>query len=91
MNIQLLKMMRFFSKKRHRFPDLEQKSEPEAIDESTTTKLTDINDDCLEHIFLYLSIEDLLNIAYTSKQLKPAAELAFSNNSGMKKMEIRES
>lgn len=47
-----------------------------------------MNDDCLEHIFLYLSIEDLLNIAYTSKQLKPAAELAFSRNFGTKEMDI---
>lgn len=83
-------MMRFFSKKWHRFTDLEKKSEPEAINESTTTKLTDINDDCLEHIFLYLNIEDLVNIAYTSKQLKPAAESAFSSNFGRKKMLIEE-
>lgn len=84
-------MMRFFAKKWHRSTDFEQKSEPEAIYESTTKKLTDINDDCLEHIFLYLSIKDLVNIAYTSKQLKPAAELAFSRNFGMKEMKIGES
>ena len=95
-------MLRFLWKKWHRFTDFEpQQSEPVAIiNESTTTttttttattKLTDINDDCLEHIFLYLSIEDLVNIAYTSKTLKPAAELAFSRNFGTKRMDIGES
>lgn len=44
---------------------------------ATTIGLTDMNDDCLEHIFQYLSLEALLNIADTNKQLKPAAELAF--------------
>lgn len=44
---------------------------------ATTIRLTDVNDDCLERIFLYLSLEDLLNIADTNKELKPAAEITF--------------
>lgn len=65
----------------------ERASEPKDIDEfnattTTTTILTDLNDDCLEHIFLYLTLEDLLNIVHTNKQLKPAADLAFARNFG---------
>lgn len=43
-----------------------------------STYLTDINDDCLEKIFKYLSLDDLLNIAETSKQLKTAVDWAFN-------------
>lgn len=75
-------MIRFFSKIWQRNKDCRKNavaSESKAIDQSnaTTISLTDLNDDCLEHIFQYLSLEDLLNIADTNKQLKPAAELAF--------------
>ncbi|XP_055306340.1 uncharacterized protein LOC129570671 [Sitodiplosis mosellana] len=44
-----------------------------------TTKLTDVNADCLEHIFKRLSLTDLLNVANSNKQLKPAADLAFKS------------
>lgn len=50
----------------------------DAVEEMiTSTKLTDVNDDCLERVFKYLSLEDLLNVAETSKQLKTAVDRAF--------------
>lgn len=76
-------MIRFLLRMWQRNKDRKKKtvaSESTAINPSnaTTIRLTDMNDDCLEHIFLYLSLEDLLNIADTNKQLKPAAELTFA-------------
>ncbi|XP_055306315.1 uncharacterized protein LOC129570649 [Sitodiplosis mosellana] len=47
-----------------------------------TTKLTDVNVDCLEHIFKNLSLIDLLNVADSNKQLKPAADLVFASRYG---------
>lgn len=47
-----------------------------------------MNDDCLEHIFLYLSLEDLLSIVHTNKLLKTAAEFAFARNFGRGKLVV---
>lgn len=60
---------------------------PDVIDaqNASLTKLTDVNDDCLEHIFLYLSLRDLLSIADSSKSLKTATDMAFARNFGGKK------
>lgn len=58
------------------------------IDKTPTSKkmaemiLTDVNDDCLEKIFMCLSLDDLLNIAHTNKQLKNAADLTFTRKFG---------
>lgn len=81
------KMIRFVLRKFHRNKDRDQKakpSKPETINESnaTTKKLTDLNDDCLESIFLYLSLADLVTIVDTNKHLRTAAELAFVRNFG---------
>lgn len=57
------------------------KSSHETVNEPNATtekKLTDLNVDCLEQVFLYLSLKDLLNIVHANKQLKPAAELVFA-------------
>ncbi|XP_055307431.1 uncharacterized protein LOC129571638 [Sitodiplosis mosellana] len=58
------------------------------IDDTLTNemRLTDLIDDCLEPIFLKLSIEDLVAIAHTNKQLKPAAASAFARKFGTKKI-----
>ncbi|XP_055306308.1 uncharacterized protein LOC129570643 [Sitodiplosis mosellana] len=53
-----------------------------------TTKLTDVNFDCLEHIFKRLSLTDLLNVAESNKQLKPAADLAFKSQFGNRLIKI---
>lgn len=45
--------------------------------DSNQMKLTDVIDDCLERIFKYLSVEDLLAIADTNTQLRPAAYEAY--------------
>ncbi|XP_055305963.1 uncharacterized protein LOC129570400 [Sitodiplosis mosellana] len=47
-----------------------------------TTKLTDVNVDCLEPIFKNLSLIDLLNVSDSNKQLKPAADLVFASRYG---------
>lgn len=51
-------------------------------------KLTDLIDDCLEHIFLFVDYRDLYNIAHASKQLKAAADMAFSARVGKKKFRL---
>lgn len=81
-------MIRFFSKNWQKRADCEQKSKSSKCKVITITKLTDMNDDCLEHIFLYLSLEDLLNIVHTNKQLRSAADLAFKRNFGRGKLVI---
>lgn len=60
--------------KRHR-----QNSPDEPVE---ITNITDINDDCLEHIFKKLSFDDLLNVADSCKRLKNAARLAFTSKYG---------
>lgn len=79
----------YFTRKRRRDEENEkqlnqQKSESTSMavieTESITfqTKLTDINDDCLEKVFMHLSLDVLLNILHTNTQLKPAADMAFA-------------
>lgn len=79
----MLKMIRFFKRKKDR--ERKSKSSESVSSHETnerTKKLTDLNDDCLEQIFLYLSLEDLLNIVCENKieRLVPAAESAFKRN-----------
>lgn len=52
--------------------------------------LTDLHLDCLESIFRYLPLRDLLNVADSNKQLRKAAELVFSLKHGTKTIEIFE-
>lgn len=78
-------------RKFHRNKDRERKWEPPKPMETegsnaTTKQLTDLDDDCLEHIFAYLSLEDLLSVVHTNKHLTTAAELAFVRNFGRKKI-----
>lgn len=44
------------------------------------TKLTALGVDCLERIFRYLPLDDLLNVADSNKQLKEVADLVFVLN-----------
>lgn len=81
------KMIRFVMRKFQRNKDRQQKwkpPKPMEINEpnATTKKLTDLDDDCLEHIFMYLSLADLLSVVNTNKRLTTAAELAFVRNFG---------
>lgn len=52
---------------------------------SMQVKLNDINDECLEKVFMHLSLDDLLAIAHTNKKLKTAANMAFVNKFGSKR------
>lgn len=52
---------------------------------SKSPKLTDVNYDCLEHIFLLLDFEDLFNIAHTNKELKPVVDRVFKRKFGGKR------
>lgn len=57
----------------------EDESDDDDIDDVDAPKrIIDINIDCQEHIFRYLSVKDLVNVAEANKQLKPAAALAFN-------------
>ncbi|XP_031633574.1 uncharacterized protein LOC116347200 [Contarinia nasturtii] len=43
----------------------------------TTTKITEVNDDCLEHIFNKLELVDLLNVADTCKHFRQSVDWVF--------------
>lgn len=75
-----------FTRKRRR----EEEKEQEVIRQNAEfqTQLTDINDDCLETIFMYLDFDDFINIAHTNKLLKPAADTAFSRKFGWKWIDL---
>lgn len=45
-------------------------------------KITDLIEDCLEEIFLYLDYDHLITIAHTNKGLKSAAQNAFKSKFG---------
>ncbi|XP_055326223.1 uncharacterized protein LOC129580052 [Sitodiplosis mosellana] len=49
---------------------------PEKAD--AVTKITDVNDDCLELIFGHLMLQDLVNVADTCKRFQPSAKAAFA-------------
>lgn len=51
-------------------------------------KLTHLGIDCLEPIFRYLPLEDLMNVADSNKQLKTAADLVFRLKYGSKTVVI---
>lgn len=69
--------------KNHKTPNEDHHSKRQKIDavaESiATTKLTDVNTDCLERIFRHLNIDDLLSIVHTNKLFKNAADLVFNS------------
>lgn len=52
---------------------------------SRTTKIIDMNVDCLERMLQYLEFTDLLNAADSNKQLNKAANFIFSRKHGKKK------
>lgn len=54
----------------------------EPIDLPEMKNITDVNDDCLEHILKYLPLEDLLNVADSSKSLNNGVGLAFKSKYG---------
>lgn len=49
----------------------------ETMNEISPKKLTDINQFCLERIFMYLDLEDLLNVADANKKLQTATIAPF--------------
>lgn len=58
-------------------------------EERTATKITDINQLCLEHIFTHLDLNDLLNVADKNKYLKQATYIAFTRKYGGKSVHLR--
>lgn len=56
--------------------------------ENTQTKITDINQFCLEHIFIHLDLEDLLNLSDANKYLKLATYMPFTRNFAVKTIKI---
>lgn len=51
-------------------------------------KITDLNIDCLEEIFKYLDLSNLLNVANSNKWLKIAASFVFRRNYGKKRVTV---
>lgn len=52
--------------------------------------ITDLNQFCLEHIFTYLDLEDLLNVADANKHLRPATIGPFTQKYGTKWIKFNE-
>lgn len=57
----------------------------DSVENDSDINLITINDDCKMHIFEYLEVEDLINIAETSKQLYSIACLVFQQKYGNNK------
>lgn len=82
--------------KRHRQKDESSQCESqrcESTEEYTamqTTKIIDLNDDCLVKIFGYLDLESLLNSADANEWLRPAAGVVYKRKFGTKKVGIYE-
>lgn len=51
-------------------------------------KLTSLDNDCLEKIFKYLTLKDLLNVADSNKRLKQVADTVFTLNHGKKQLNL---
>lgn len=49
----------------------------ESIDKASTTKITDLNLDCLEKIFMLLNVNDLFNVANLNKSLQIVAAYVY--------------
>lgn len=54
----------------------------------STTKIVDINDDCLSKIFEYLDRKNLFNVAIASEWLRPSAAYVYKRQFGTKEVEI---
>lgn len=53
-----------------------------------TTKIVDLNDDCLKKIFGYLNLQSLFNVAIANKWLRPAARAVHSRKYAAKPIRI---
>lgn len=60
--------------------------EAAVIAEPDEMKITDLDADCLEHIFKYLSIRDLLNVANSRNSFKEGVEHAFTSKYGKREV-----
>lgn len=68
-------------------PASHSKYDPLLADQSVqTTKITDLNDDCLERIFMLLELKNLLNVMLTNKWLGPAARQVYKRKFGAHKV-----
>lgn len=54
----------------------------EAAQSTITTKITDLNDHCLEKIFMHLDVECLFNVANANKWLRPSAAMVYGQKFG---------
>lgn len=63
---------------------LESPSEPA----KSTTKINDLNDDCLAKIFMYLDLQNLFNVSIANEWLRPAAGVVYKRKFGAKKIEF---
>lgn len=57
--------------------------------EQSETRLTDLNVDCIEHIFQYLEFEDLLNAADSNLYLKNVASSIYKQRYSRRKVIVR--
>lgn len=51
-------------------------------------KITDVNNDCLENIFKYLNLDDLLNVVDANKWLRVAADYVYRRRYGQRIVEL---
>lgn len=59
------------------------------MDAPDAMTITDVNNDCLEALFLYLvDLDDVLNVAMASPLLRPALAIAYARTFGRKRVEL---
>lgn len=63
-------------------------SPEKSIATTTTTNFMDINIDCLESIFGYLGLSDLLSVSDSNNHMKSAAELIYLRKYGAQKIRL---
>lgn len=68
--------------------DREQPNKQPYIEPNDTINITDVNNDCLEYIFMYLSLFDLLNLADSCNRLRQIARSTYASKYSKKLVKI---
>lgn len=71
-------------------PEKRQRMEPTppAEEPKQSTKITGLNDDCLEKVFIRLTLVDLFNVAVANQWLRPAANAVYKRKFGKKEVHL---
>lgn len=85
----ILNMKRIRTAAAENMANAEKQSEIMLNQSKKSVNIVDVNQFCLEEIFMYLDLEDLLNVANASKYLRPATMTPFTRSHGDKWIDLR--